>query len=106
MRDLTTAEFDETVSTGTVLIDFWATWCGPCRMMTTVLNTVENNFSEDDSVNIYKVNVDEEPEIAQRFNVTSVPTLLFMRDGHLVKSVSGVQPPDVVTQALTDLKNM
>lgn len=104
MVDLKTADFDEAVSKGTVLVDFWATWCGPCKMMTTVLTGVENDFAHDDEVNIYKVNVDEEPELAQRFGVTNIPTLMFMRDGEVAKTVSGVQAPQVVSQALTDLK--
>lgn len=72
-----------------VLLDFWASWCGPCRM---VGPTVEEIAKETvDTTKVGKINVDEEPELAQIFKVMSIPTLVVMKDGKVEKSVVGVQ---------------
>lgn len=106
MIDLTTSEFENNTKDGIVLVDFWASWCGPCKMMTPILEGVSKNFEDDDSVNIYKVNAEEEPEIAKQFQVTSVPTLVFMKNGEVAKVVKGLQTGPVVTEALEALKSL
>lgn len=106
MIEIKTNEFDEKTKDGVVLVDFWATWCGPCKMMIKVLEGVSKDFADDDSVNIYKVNIDEEPELAKKFNVASVPTLAFMKDGDVAKIVTGLQTPPVVKAALDTLKSL
>ena len=72
-----------------VLLDFWASWCGPCRM---VLPMVEQIALEREDVKVGKVNVDEQPELASRFGVFSVPTLMVMKDGQVVHSAVGARP--------------
>ena len=71
-----------------VLVDFWATWCGPCRMQAPVLEKLDAELQG--SVKICKVDVDENPGLAQRFGVSSIPTLVVIRDGKAVKGVVGL----------------
>ena len=73
----------------TVLIDFWASWCGPCKTVAPIIEEVAGETG--DSAIIGKVNVDEEPELAQVFKVMSIPTLAVLKNGKVVKSVVGVQ---------------
>ena len=72
-----------------VLVDFWASWCGPCRMVAPVLEEIANERSD---VKICKINVDEEPELAGRYNVMSIPTLLVVKEGQVVNQAVGARP--------------
>ena len=85
---LTKDNFDSITSSGLVLVDFWATWCGPCRMQAPVLEKLDAELQG--SVKICKVDVDENPGLAQRFGVSSIPTLVVIRDGKAVKGVVGL----------------
>lgn len=76
---LTENNFDSFTAEGKVLVDFWATWCGPCRMQAPVLEQLDQEMGSE--IKICKVNVDEEPGLAARFGIMSIPTLLVMRDG-------------------------
>ncbi len=95
---LTTADFDAVTSEGTVLVDFWATWCGPCRMQAPILEKLDAELGG--SVKIGKVDVDEEPALAQRFGVMSIPTLVAFKDGKAVAQRVGVQSLDALKQML------
>lgn len=86
---LKTADFDNAVREGVTLVDFWATWCGPCRMQAPILEALDKELQG--SVKIAKVDVDEEPELAQRFGIMSIPTLLVIRDGEAADKRVGVQ---------------
>ncbi len=96
---ITAANFNEEVvlSEKPVLIDFWASWCGPCRMLSPVVDEIAN---ETDAVKVGKVNVDEEPELARQFRVMSIPTLVFVKDGKTVKSTVGVRPKEEILQMI------
>lgn len=85
------SEFDREVlqDSGTVLVDFWATWCGPCRMLSPIVDEVAEERTD---VKVGKVNVDEQPELASQFGVMSIPTLLVFRDGKLVNQAVGARP--------------
>ena len=89
------SEFDREVlqDSGTVLVDFWATWCGPCRMLAPVLESL----SDRDDFKIVKVDVDAEPALAMQFGIGSIPTLLVFRNGQLVnRSVGLVSQPEIL----------
>ena len=73
-----------------VLLDFWATWCGPCRMVSPIVDEIAGE--SDGSYKVGKINVDEQPELASAFRVMSIPTLVVMKDGKVYKSSVGMQP--------------
>ncbi len=72
-----------------VLLDFWASWCGPCRMVSPVLDEIAE---ERQDIKVGKINVDEQPELAARFGVMSIPTLVVMKDGRIVNQMVGARP--------------
>lgn len=86
---VTDASFQQEVlgSTGTVLVDFWASWCGACRMVTPVLDQLAQEFTG--RVKIAKLNVDENPITSSRYGIRSIPSLLFFKNGSLVNTVTG-----------------
>ena len=73
-----------------VIVDFWATWCGPCRMLSPLLDEVEEEMA--DKITVVKVNVDDADEIAMRYRIMSIPTLLFFKNGQLVDKSVGAMP--------------
>lgn len=77
----------------TVLVDFWASWCMPCKMLSPVVDEVAE---ENADVKVGKINIDEQPELAQQFRVMSIPTLAVFRDGKLVNQTVGVQAKSVI----------
>ena len=84
--------FDTVISEGATLVDFWATWCGPCRMQAPILDELDNELNG--SVKIGKVDVDSEMELAKRFRVMSIPTLLVFKNGELASRAVGLQEID------------
>ena len=75
---------------GTALVDFWAPWCGPCRMMGPIIDNLATKYAG--KVKISKVNIDDSPNLAAKFNVSTIPTLLFFKDGKCVHTSIGVTP--------------
>ena len=82
------SNFEEITKEGTILLDFWASWCGPCRMLGPVLE----QLSEEEGITIGKVNVDVEDNLADKFGISSIPALFLVKDGEVVKSTVGYQP--------------
>ena len=97
---LTKQNFENEVSKADkpMLIDFWATWCGPCRMIGPVVEEIAREFS--DTVKVGKVNVDEERDLASRFQILSIPTFLVLRGGKVVASAMGARPKEQILAML------
>lgn len=85
----TEEEFDEKTSQGVFLVDFWAEWCGPCRMLGSVLEQVAKEV--EGKASVVKMNVDEAQQLAKRFAVRSLPSLFILKDGEIVKQFTGIQ---------------
>lgn len=96
---ITKENFNEEVlkSTKTVLLDFWASWCGPCRMVSPIIDEIAEESPE---IKVGKINVDEQNELAANFNVMSIPTLVVIRDGKVVNKAVGVRPKQQILSML------
>ena len=100
MMNVTESNFQEEVlnAKGVVLADFWAPWCGPCRMVGPILEEIARE--KGDQVKIVKVNVDENPGLAANYSVMSIPTMIIFKDGRLVEQLVGALPKPVIESKL------
>lgn len=89
IHDIDEKEFDNLISKGTVVIDFYATWCGPCKMLAPELERLSNDNKD---ITICKVDVDNHTELARKYGVMTIPTLVLYKDGNLIKKSSGYMP--------------
>lgn len=96
--NVTDQNFDAETSNGVVLADFWAPWCGPCKMIAPVLEELDAELGE--KLKIVKLDVDENQETAAKFGVMSIPTLLVIKDGEVVDKVVGFQPKEALAERL------
>ena len=93
--------FDKALAqSGLMMVDFWADWCGPCKMLAPVIEDLAGQY--EGRALVGKVNVDEEPELAMRYGVMSIPTVIFFKDGKEIDRKVGVMPPAAFTQVLDD----
>lgn len=99
--ELTSANFDAETSKGAVLVDFWAPWCGPCRMLSHVIEELAEDF--EGKAKICKVNTDEAQDLATKFGVRSIPTLLFIKDGEIKAQMIGAQSKQVIADKINSL---
>jgi len=101
-QKVTDADFNSFVqSDKPVLVDFWATWCGPCKMMAPVLEEVSDEYQ--DKLVVGKLDVDENPQTAQQFGIMSIPTLLLFQNGEVVKQIVGYRPKADLVSQLADV---
>ena len=98
--EVTEQNFEKEVlnSKDTVLLDFWASWCGPCRMLSPVVEEISNEYF--DKVKVGKVNVDEQSELAQKFGIMSIPTLMVFKNGEHIDTKIGVRPKTEIISML------
>ncbi|WP_082781184.1 thioredoxin [Streptococcus sp. DD13] len=102
MEAITDQNFVEETKDGLVLIDFWATWCGPCRMQAPILEQLAEEVDEDE-LRILKMDVDENPTTAREFGIMSIPTLMFKKNGQVVKQVAGVHTKQQLLDIVKEL---
>ena len=95
---LTKDNFDSAIANGKVVVDFWATWCGPCRMQAPILD--EFDQAQNGAVSVCKVDVDAEPELAARYGIMSIPTLPYFQNGQLINKTVGVQSLAQISAAM------
>ncbi|WP_053038774.1 thioredoxin [Staphylococcus aureus] len=95
---VTDADFDSKVESGVQLVDFWATWCGPCKMIDPVLEELAADY--EGKADILKLDVDENPSTAAKYEVMSIPTLIVFKDGQPVDKVVGFQPKENLAEVL------
>lgn len=101
-KDVTDATFaDEVLNSGdTIMVDFWAEWCGPCRAVSPILDAIAAEHS--DKIKIVKVNVDDNPELSMKYQITSIPAMKVFRGGEVVKTVIGAKPKQALEADLAE----
>ncbi|MCI2056010.1 MAG: thioredoxin [Oscillibacter sp.] len=101
LQHMKTSEFDAAVSAAPLaMIDFWASWCGPCKMLSPTIEALAGQY--DGKVLVGKVNVDEEPDLARQFGVMSIPTVVFLKNGREFDRKVGLMPADAFTAVLDE----
>ena len=101
LQHLKTSEFDAAVDAAPLaMVDFWASWCGPCKMLSPTIESLAGQY--DGRVLVAKVNVDEEPDLARRFGVMSIPTVVFLKNGMEFDRKVGLMPASSFTQVLDE----
>ena len=94
-------EFDTTIGSGTVLVDFYADWCVPCQQLSPVLEELSNQYIG--TVEFTKVDIDENPDLVERFGIMGVPTVIVFKDGEIVKQMTGYQPKEMFEQSINQI---
>ena len=97
VKEVSGAELEELIAKGPVVCDFWAGWCGPCRMVSPLVDEIAE---ENQQYLVGKINVDEEPQLAQAFGVTTIPTLVVMKNGQIVEQSAGARPKEQILEML------
>ncbi|MBI9067786.1 MAG: thioredoxin [Salinivirgaceae bacterium] len=103
IKILSSKNFKLQTAKGLVLVDFWAPWCGPCKMMTPVLNEMAEQDSH--TVTIAKVNVDNQQQLAQKFKIRSIPTMMLFKDGKEIKRFAGVKTRKFLLKEMSEFIN-
>jgi thioredoxin 1 len=98
VKNIAEKDFDNETAKGVTLVDFWAEWCGPCRMIAPIVDQLAAKYK--DKVKVLKANVDDEPGLANKFGIRGIPTLLLFKDAKLVETLVGVRPLAEIESAL------
>ncbi|MDD5662801.1 MAG: thioredoxin [Victivallaceae bacterium] len=99
IKPLSQQNFSEEIAQGTIIVDFWASWCGPCRSMLKIIDDLASSDKLQAGVTIGKVDIDANPDLAAQFNVMTIPTLIVFKDGKEIKRFVGVQSADTLISA-------
>ena len=99
--ELTSSNFEEITKEGVSMVDFWAPWCGPCRMIAPVIEELASDF--EGKASVCKVNTDEEQDLAVKFGIRSIPTILFFKDGQVVDTMTGASSKQAFTDKINSL---
>ena len=99
--ELNKDNMEETIKEGVSLVDFWAPWCGPCRMIAPVIDELAGDF--EGKANICKVNTDEEQDLAVKYGIRSIPTIIFMKNGEVVDQLIGATSKQALTDKINSL---
>lgn len=97
VEELETVTFAEQTSEGVCVVDFWAPWCGPCRMQAPIIDQLAEEMED---VNFFKVNVDENEELAQKYAIMSIPTLFIMKDGDIKETIVGLHQKEELERVI------
>lgn len=97
----TNNEFEGSINNGVVLVDFFADWCGPCKMLTPIVDEISRTWEDG---KVLKVNIDDIPELAEKFDVQTIPTLLYLKDGKEMDRTVGFKSKDIILAKLNSLK--
>ena len=103
MTELTDENFTNVIEDGVHVIDFWATWCGPCKMYGPIFTGVAESFKDDDTIHMHKADIDSVPGIATQLGITAVPSTVFIKDGEVVDKQVGSVPKQVLVNKLESL---
>ena len=103
VKEINDSNFSEETAKGLVMVDFWAPWCRPCRIVAPVLDEISEELS--DQVSITKINVDDNDKTATKYNIISIPTVLVFKDGENVESIPGAKPKHEYMQVLSKYLN-
>ena len=102
MKIVNETEFDETIKTGVTLVDFYADWCGPCKMLAPILEELDNEYPD---ISFIKVNCDDEIKLAERYGIMSIPAVFMFKDGNIIDNTGGYRGKDEMNNFIKNSLN-